>query len=239
MAVQMTGASSQNINFGNTAGGYVHKLYMLWIYKADTTRGTIFFKGNDPYTQGWACSIENSGGMKIFFGNKFSGVDGLWRGSSTVSSGFYHIAIEYDNSLTTNDPRIWINNAAETIVETSTPTGTNDEGTGSLTIGDDITADSNYGINGTHYSFIILNVSGLTSAAIDAIVADAYNSRKAIPTYNGLVFAPQLNGAAGLQTFDGTTLTGSNTIVDAVSGAVGVPSGSPVGVADTYLTFED
>jgi hypothetical protein len=71
-----------------------------------------------------------------------------------------------------------------------------------------------------------------------AEILEAYESRKAIPSYNGLVFAPHLSAAAGLTTFDAATLAGSNVLRDFVTGAAGTPSGSPIGRADTYLTYE-
>jgi hypothetical protein len=70
-----------------------------------------------------------------------------------------------------------------------------------------------------------------------AEILDAYNSRLAIPNYNGLVFAPDLRGAAG-GVVDGATLAAGNVIRDHISGASGVPNGSPVLVADNYLNYK-
>ena len=69
-------------------------------------------------------------------------------------------------------------------------------------------------------------------------ILDAYNSRLAIPTYKGLVFAPLLVGAKGLQNFDGATLSASNLLIDEINGITGTPSGNPVGRADTLLTLK-
>ncbi len=236
MSITTTGASSQRLNFGNILGGYTHKLYLIWVNRADNLRGTLFGKFNDPYTQGWAASIESSTGYKVFFGNKFSGTDGLWYADFALSTGVQHYAIDYDNSSTSNVPRIFVNNSSKSITAITSPTGSNDEGTGSVTVGDEITADTNYGINGDYLSVAIMNVSGFSTAQIDLLIADAYNSKKATPG-GPLIFCPQLWGAAG-GVSDGSTLAAGNTIACQVSGALGVPSGSPVLRSDTVLTFQ-
>lgn len=233
MAIVTTGASTQRINFGNIAGGYVHKLYLTWINRADNLRGTLFGKFNDPYTQGWAASIENSTGYKLFFSNKFSGNDGLWFSNTALSTGLQHLAIEYNNSSTSNVPRMFINNVASSITTSTSPTGTNDEGTGSVTVGDEMTADANYGINGTYYAVTILNVLGLSTEQINGIIADAYNGKLAVPSFSRAIFAPALWNVQ-----DGAVLGSSNIIRDLVSGAAGVPSGSPVGKGDSVLRIE-
>jgi hypothetical protein len=82
------------------------------------------------------------------------------------------------------------------------------------------------------YSFLTYNRI-LTPAEI----LDAYNSRLAIPNYNGLVFAPDLQGAAG-GVADGSTLAAGNVVRDHISGVSGVPTGSPVLRADNYLNYK-
>jgi len=233
VAIVTTGASTQRINFGDIAGGYVHKLYLVWINRADNLRGTLFGKFNDPYTQGWAASIENSTGYKLFFSNKFSGTDGLWYGDSALSTGLQHYAIDYNNSNTANVPRIFVNNVSVSVATLTTPTGTNDEGTGSVTVGDEMTADTNYGINGTYYAVTILNVLGLSTEQINGIIADAYNGKLAVPLFSRAIFAPALWNVQ-----DGAVLGSSNIIRDLVSGAAGVPSDSPVGRGDSVLRIE-
>ena len=104
-----------------------------------------------------AASIESSTGYKLFFSNKFTGTDGLWYANFALSTGIQHYAIDYDNSSTSNTQRFFINNSIKTTTAISSPTGTNDEGGGDVTIGDDITADSN-SINGIYISFFVFNV---------------------------------------------------------------------------------
>ena len=64
-------------------------------------------------------------------------------------------------------------------------------------------------------------------------VAELYNSRCQRVVMDGLVFWPEMDGAAGLSSFDGATLSSANTIIDRISGVQGVPSGSPIGRGNT------
>lgn len=64
----------------------------------------------------------------------------------------------------------------------------------------------------------VLSAAEILSAAL---------SKKFIPTWGGLVFAPNLNGPAG-GLADGATMAAGNTIRDLVSGATGTPNLSPV-----------
>lgn len=54
---------------------------------------------------------------------------------------------------------------------------------------------------------------------------------------NGLVFAPNMDGAAGLSIYEGVSLAAGNTIVDQISGAAGVPYGSPIGRGNTITNI--
>lgn len=237
MTVKFSGAATQRVNFGDVAGGYAHKLILMWINHADALRGGLFIKGNNPYTQGWAASLESVSGMNLLFSNKFSTTGGLWRGGTSITSGLFHLAIDYDWSLTTNDPRLWVNGAAETVTEITTPVGTNQEGSGnSFAIGDDFAADANYAINGIVLSMCIMNVASLSNTEIDKVVANAYGSRFYIPRGAPHVFAANLIAPAG-GLADGATMAAGNTIRDLVSGADGVPAGSPVFMANTVLTL--
>lgn len=156
---------------------------------------------------------------------------GLWTTTTDpapISTNLF-LAVTYDNSSTSNDPIIYVNGASQTISESSAP----------LTSGAIATANyinlSTTGTNsfdGTLRSVCIYN--RILSASE---IADAYASKLAIPTTRGLIFAPQLWGCAG-GVAEGGTMAAGNTVADTVSGALGVPSGSPVFKGDTVLTFQ-
>jgi hypothetical protein len=64
-------------------------------------------------------------------------------------------------------------------------------------------------------------------------IAELYNSRCQRSVMDGLVFWPEMDGAKGISSFDGATLSSANTIIDRISGVQGVPSGSPIGRGNT------
>lgn len=230
-------AAVQNIKWTTptVALGHVQKTKILWVYfnsfnAGGATLWTIF-DGTGTDSDEYNFIVQAAGGDlgKIYWGAHFSTTNGLWATNSALSTGvLYQISITYDGGATTNDPIIYINGVSVAITETLTPVGTYSTGAGAdyyiSTPLTDRAPDA--------YIFADLTYNRILSAQE---ILDAYNSRLMIPNYRGLVFAPNLNGAAGLQTFDGATLGASNVITDMISGVGGTPNGSPVGVADNVL----
>jgi hypothetical protein len=133
---------------------------------------------------------------------------------------WYHIAVTYNNTSTANDPILYVNGIAQAITEGHAPTGV-------VPVETEIRIARNK-----------IRVAGLMEfnrILSAAEVLAIYEGRGCDNIYNGLVFAPLMYGAAGLQAFDGATLAAGNKVVDPFSGATGTPSGSPVGAAETYL----
>lgn len=166
---------------------------------------------------------------------------GLWvtPDNSLVVGTIQHFAAFYDDTSVLNDPTLWVNGISVAVREIITPSGSpaDDSGT-DMTVGGS-SEYSEYSVDGIVYSTVELNVSGLSAARIASIVTDAYNSRRVHPVQQAIVFDPDLCSSAGIQSFDGATLAAGNTITDIVSGALGTPSGSPLGVADTVLNFDE
>lgn len=215
--------------------GLTSKTLMMWINPDD------FGAGYEPFLIYSATTTEelNSFSTVITTGKfgwvaRFSTTNGVWLTSTaTLTAGAWnHVAITYNGSATTNDPLFYLNGANVTTTETSTPVGTYRAGTTTDVHIGSLTSGSN--LDGKTASCLVYN--RILSAAE---ILDAYNSKLAIPDWRGLVFAPNLSGAAGIQTFDGATLGASNTIADQVSGALGTPSGDPVGRGDTYLIYNN
>ena len=234
------------IDYTNTSGQYIelttfseiqnlaNRTIMVWMSLDSlvVSRG-IFGLGNSAVIDAnefWELGTS-SVANKLFFGTGWSTTGGLWRTTNDLVTGLSHIAITYNNSATTNDPIIYINGSVQTLTEVATPVGTYRNGTtGTVRIGSARTVTSS--IDGQIASALIYN--RILSAAE---ILDAYNSRLAIPSYNGLVFAPDLRGAAG-GVGDGSTLAAGNVIRDHISGASGTPAGSPVLRADNYLNYK-
>lgn len=228
-------ATGQYINWSTPSliQNMAERTIMGWINPSSINNGNgIASSGSlTPPAEFWEVVLSNN---KLGFqaGWTFSG---FWRSDTSISTDAWtHFAVTYDKSSVLNDPLIYINGDADLVTEVSSPSGTYLSGTGgSFYLGASLTGGVNKSFVGKIACFYV--IPRILSAAE---IADAYNSRLAIPNYNGLVFAPNLVGAKGLQTFDGATLSSSNTMIDNISGAVGTPSGNPVGAADTYLTYE-
>jgi len=155
---------------------------------------------------------------------------GLWFSNQSLALNTpYRIVITYDNSLAANDPIIYLNGVAQSLDSDTNPVGAVTSETGlDAYIGGYATVNE--------YSRIIIHDQRVYNRIWTAAeVALDYSARGRDNIRNGLVSCPFLNGAAGLQAFDGATLVAGNTIVDPCSGAVGVPAGNPVGVGETYL----
>jgi len=134
-------------------------------------------------------------------------------------------AVTYNNTSTSNDPIIYVNGASQSIVENAAPATSGAIATANYCI---LSRVAPTNLDATLYSVLVYN--RILSAAE---ILDAYNSKLAIPSWRGLVFAPQLWNVQ-----DGAVLGSSNIIRDLVSGAAGVPSGSPVGRGDNVLRIE-
>jgi hypothetical protein len=78
---------------------------------------------------GWGLQV-NGGNQSIDLERGFTGTDrGVWStptGSVTLGA-WQHVVFVYDDSLTTNDPTIYINGVAQSLVESDTPAGTADD----------------------------------------------------------------------------------------------------------------
>ncbi len=81
----------------------------------ESDTGTLFNKGQ-------YLLIMNSGTGSLNFQQVFSGTNGNW--TFPINAGEYnHIAFVYDNSLTTNNPIVYVNGVLVIITKLATPTG--------------------------------------------------------------------------------------------------------------------
>lgn len=170
--------------------------------------------------------------IAFFTYNNTGALNGVWRTNTNAFSYAtpFDLAVTYDATSTANAPVIYINGSPVTVNVDTAPLSVN-----AMTNFKEIYM-ATAGAGGRFYGTIISSLVYNRILAASEI-AEAHNSRLAVPTYRGLVFAPLLIGATGLQTFDGSALTTSNKIVDQISSALGTPGGSPVGQADQYLTY--
>jgi hypothetical protein len=235
-------------NFGNTAS------YITFpnnsVYNNLTTLSVIVTVKFDAFNAAgtentlitkYDGATEPSGWHFLYFGNaadhylrllrKFSTTSGIWSVNSlTFSTGVkYQLGFAYDKSSVSNNPTMYVNGVSQTVTRTTAPVGTAaDDSSFPVVLSDLFTG---YTLHGTMYGALVYNRILAASE-----FSDAYNSNLFTPTHRGLVFSPNLNGASGLQSFDGATLTTSNKIIDNINGISGTPTGSPTGVGNIYLT---
>ena len=235
MAIEFTNVNSQNVVYSTDPfTDLTTKTIVYWIDLdsfGDTSNGAgLMSKG------AWVFYIATSS-ERLVYRDYFTGDLGTWATAiNTMTTGKHLVAVAYDHSSAANDPVFYIDGASSATTEVNTPTGSffsdaaYDLTFGGFTDGIPITFKSPDG------KFLKILVYNRILAATE--IADIYNSRGASYPRNGLVFCPQLIGAAGLQVFDGTTLAACNTIVDKCSGALGVPNGNPIARGETYLSVK-
>jgi len=84
---------------------------------------------------GWHIAVigESGGSAKIQFTQLFSTTNGVWEATATdlTLAADDCVIVDYDNTLTTNDPVIYIAGQAIALTETSTPVGTRTTDVGS------------------------------------------------------------------------------------------------------------
>lgn len=236
MAIDFTHTNAERVDFGSLASvkGLQNKSVLVWVNADSATSGGDFVGANPTSVAAdefWSFFFETTNGKLGFFAN-FNTTDGRWLSSSGLSNGVNFLAVTYNYTSTSNDPILYVQGVPVSITEGSTPAGSYLTGTNSALRVGAVFGTSFPSCDGKLLSLCIYNRI-LSSAEI----ADAYASRLVIPTYRGLVFAPNLMGAAG-GVVDGGTLGSTNYITDIVSGTRGTPSGSPVLRADTHLTME-
>jgi hypothetical protein len=103
---------------------------VIWInatsWGADT-RSVIMSKGTRWGDYGWSIQSTNwyddRDGLRFLSG--FNTSSGRWEtGSGTLALGWYHLAVVYNASATTNDPIMYINGVSKTITIKTAPVGT-------------------------------------------------------------------------------------------------------------------
>ena len=234
--IEFTNTLDQGVSFGTLAA--VQNLNTMsityWIYQ-DTrvSNAVVMYLDNATASdENWIVWLNTGAAGQVEFQALWSGSNGIWRtGDVLTAAQWDHVVITYDNSSTANVPVIYVNGSSVAVATIASPSGTYVSGTSNTFY----VGASNTGvyspIDGKEASVAIYD--RILSASE---VSDAYSARLAIPTYNGLVFAPMLWGASG-GVEDGDTLGSTNKVVDAVAGAQGTPNNSPVFRADDYLTI--
>jgi len=145
----------------------------------------------------------------------------------------------YIFSSTDNDPIMYLNGVSQTVTEVYTPVGTYGTEAGSAVyIGDNQFSNRAFDGQITGVRLYDLTSLGYTTDPIDKMAGDIGAGHLAFDGYtNGMVMNCPLLESPGFQMFDGSTLSTDNIILDFEGWINGEPQGSPIGRADTILTY--
>lgn len=210
-----------------------NKTIMMWVYLDGVGANHYYFRTGTTGAVPESFILSDNGAGKLVFSAHWSISDGQWTTNAAISTGVLHlIAVTYGNSSTANDPIIYVDGSPVAFTENFTPSGSYVTGLADLHLGGAAAPISDASVDGRDFTFLIYD--RILSASE---ILDAWNSHLLIPNYNGLVFAPNLCGAGGVQVFGGATLAAGNKITDLITGEMGTPSGSPLGVLDTVLNM--
>lgn len=248
MAIDFERDNSTCINFGDisTIDNLSTITIMAWINAESLADGETYTitqkRGQTNPWGGWNFAITNgaSAGRPKYveMDVTWSGAVGIWRSQYNVidTGAWYHVAATYDGGAVGNDPLFYVNGVNSATIEGNVPAGAIvSNAAASLYIADwPLTI---VGTTHTYFDGVIADVRVYNRILSAAEVLDIYSLRAYNTNYNGLVFEPMLYGAAGLQAFDGAALAAANKIVDPISGALGTPSGSPIGVGESFLSI--
>jgi hypothetical protein len=231
MTVDFVGGTNYRVDYGTLAAvqNLSSKSFMWWMNPSALTAGDVFGMNPSGATDEDWLIVIGAVASKLFMFFDFDTTQGQWRTTNDISTGRHHYAVTYVNTAGTA-PIIYVDGVSVAVTTVQNSVGTYRSGTtNSFRLGSRSTGAA--AMAGTLDNLLVYN--RILSASE---ISDAYASKLAIPTYRGLVFAPQLwtRGELG----EGGTLTSSHTIADFVSGALGTPSGSPLHRQDSFLTFE-
>ena len=222
MAVEFDGTNGY-LDFGAIVNNQTVKSVTAWIY-LDTVvpvQGIVAKSG-----AGWVLAA-NTNDLYYEQACGTSAVFGEVANVLSVSTN-YHVAVTHDVSSGTILPVLYLNGVLQVLTSSGTASGTmGDDSDGTVVIGAAMGA-SHYHLDGKIQDVRIYNRI-LSANEILAL----YNSRCLRNVMNGLVFWAPMWGA-NADTFEGNTLSASETVVDWIGGAVGVPTGSPIGIGNTF-----
>ena len=180
---------------------------------------------------GWLVGLSQySTSENIFFLRGQLGGRGAWFtdvGSITMDA-WNHIALTYDNALTTNDPVIYINGVSVNVNESSAPIGAIDtDEVLQFVIGNIANSGLDYPFGGQIADVRIYDRI-LTAAEIAAIHFGSLGDVNESP---GLMFQAPCVRTSELAQYVSAVLTAENKLIDNIRGEIGTPIGVPVGRA--------
>lgn len=231
MAVEYLGTSNKRIDFSTVSRlqNIQQKTFLFWVNFTGVTGEVFGLSPTGATDEEWGISFPAAGGSanRLFFYADWSTTQGQWYSTNTVSTGNRFFAVTYDYGSSSNAPVLYVDGVSVAVTTGQAASGTYRTGTSnSVRVGSFTTGAPS--INGVIFTGPVYD---RTMSASE--ILEAYNSKLAIPSYRGLIFAPPLWNVQ-----DGAVLGSTNIIRDLVSGSAGTPSGSPVGKGDSVLRID-
>ena len=166
---------------------------------------------------------------RIYFYVPWTTGDGFWYITAPSLNTLNHFVVTYDGTSNSNTPIIYMNGASQSVTRELQPTGSLPTGSSNFYIGDEVYEPC--------FKIQDVKVYNRVLSAIEAL--ELYSSKSLINNFSGIIFQDKLISAKDCASFDGTTLAASNTFLDEVSNAVGVPTNNLViGYADTFQIYK-
>jgi hypothetical protein len=233
------------MDFTSADGDAVDFLYLPRVSDSSVTERTFAAWINADLMDGVRSIIAphaDSGGVTMFLSDDGTGrlwfysdrypFPGTWRSNTTAitTGSWFHVVVCYDHSLAANDPIMYINGVAQTVIEDTAPSGTLNSEVGThLVVGNTktITIDYAEGFDGKIYDARIYD---RIITAAEALTL--YNGGTPDPSLvtDGLVFQAftvRTDEAAG--SFVDVELDDTVTVFENMYKAAGYIHGTPIG----------
>lgn len=236
MGIRLEQNTEQQISFGeiNALKSLGTRTFSVW-FKGAFRLNVNVFGGSGTYTPGGYIVSGYHTGFLSFISHWTSSINNIayWfkSGLSIPQDAWTHVCVSYNSGSTTNDPLVYVNGELQNITKLQAPSGTLIDSSAN----DCKTQIGPLYVEDPPISYTVAGVRIYNRILSAAEIALLYAGRGRDNLRNGLVFHPFLKGAAGLQACDGATLAAGNVLKDALTGASGVPTNSPVGVGDDHL----
>lgn len=238
MAVEFAGgASADGLEFSYmpyVSGDEVSAFSIsAWIYMNSVPASNFYFVAG-AYMDGAGSMLyipQDASNRHVgFYTSRWATAPGTWKNAANqfALSAWNHVVVTYSLSSVANDPVIYVNNAVQTLTESSAPTGALQSAVGCPFFIGNVNTPSypyNRAFDGRLYDVRYYPYT-LTSAD----VSDIYNGGTKSDTSgsNGLVFQAPFVRTRNYTAYTNLTLTSDKKMLDAYLTTVSTPNGSPV-----------
>ena len=237
MSVEFDGTNQQFIDYGLVSAlhNIAQKTVMVF-FALDTVPSPVELvdKGANLAGSGWFVGHSDTVNVNSFiYVHTWSGANGVWRSDANVATtSVRDFTVTYNRGNTANDPIFYVDGSSVNVNESSNPAGTVDDDSGQDFWVGGVDSGAAPAMDGNMFGLFVWD------RLVSAVDIASMSSKRSVTGHGaGLIFSEKFIGAAGLQVYDGTSLSAANKFVDDISGIQGTPTNSPVGRSDTYMSY--